>query len=110
MIIGGGVLVGVQQQLGGFEPVPKAPYPTMVMVVPFVGKPGCPSCKISSFTGIIFVKGCASEMTATSFVIGNVPAAVVCLRKITSPLKPLTGVPGSPVASDLNDTPLRLTG
>jgi hypothetical protein len=38
----------------------------MVMVVPTVGKPGCPGCKLSSFTGVTFVTGCAREMTAMS--------------------------------------------
>src|SRR6516165_10281541 len=41
----------------------------MVMVVPTVGKPGCPGCNISSLTGATLVTftGWASEMTAMSF-------------------------------------------
>src|SRR5262245_21948187 len=41
----------------------------MVMVVPTVGKPGCPGCNVSSLTGATLVKftGWASEMTAMSF-------------------------------------------
>ena len=39
----------------------------MVMVVPMVGKPGCPGCNVSNFTVPTFVTGCASEMTAMSF-------------------------------------------
>jgi hypothetical protein len=39
----------------------------MVMVVPTVGKPGCPGCNIKSFTGVTFVTGWASDITAISF-------------------------------------------
>src|SRR5215510_10442178 len=39
----------------------------MVMVVPIVGKPGCPGCKVSSFTGATVVMGWASDITAISF-------------------------------------------
>lgn len=38
----------------------------MVMVVPTVGNPGCPCCKLSSRTGATFVTGCAREITAMS--------------------------------------------
>src|SRR5262245_38169218 len=43
----------------------------MVMVVPTVGKPGCPCCNVSSLTGATLVTftGWASEMTAMSFGI-----------------------------------------
>src|SRR5262245_61767706 len=39
------------------------------MVVPTVGKPGCPGCNVSSLTGATLVTftGWASEMTAMSF-------------------------------------------
>src|SRR5215831_16600050 len=40
----------------------------MVMVVPAVGKPGCPGCKVSSLTGATLVTGWASEMTAMSLL------------------------------------------
>src|SRR5262245_24207983 len=40
----------------------------MVMVVPTLGKPGCPGCNVSSFTGVTFVMGCAREMTAMSLM------------------------------------------
>src|SRR5215831_17501428 len=39
----------------------------MVMVVPAVGKPGCPGCSDSSLTGATLVTGWASEITAMSF-------------------------------------------
>jgi hypothetical protein len=41
----------------------------MVIVVPTVGKPGCPGCNVSSLTGATLVTftGWASEMTAMSF-------------------------------------------
>jgi hypothetical protein len=39
----------------------------MVMVVPTVGKPGCPGCNVSSFTAATFVMGWASDITAISF-------------------------------------------
>src|SRR5262249_46993498 len=39
----------------------------MVMVVPTLGKPGCPGCNVSSFTGVTLVMGCVREMTAMSF-------------------------------------------
>src|SRR5262245_13604435 len=39
----------------------------MVMVVPAVGKPGCPGCNVSSLTGATLVTGWAREMTAKSF-------------------------------------------
>src|SRR5215471_14394592 len=48
----------------------------MVMVVPAVGKPGCPGCNISSLTGATLVTftGWASEITAMSLSIeGGVP-------------------------------------
>src|SRR5262249_15015521 len=37
------------------------------MVVPAVGKPGWPGCKVSSCTAVTLVTGWASEMTAMSF-------------------------------------------
>src|SRR5262249_55865712 len=37
------------------------------MVVPAVGKPGWPGCKVSSCTAVMLVTGWASEMTAMSF-------------------------------------------
>src|SRR5215472_5567324 len=51
----------------GPEPVPWVPYPAMVMVVPAVGKPDCPGCKVSSLTGATLVTGWASDITAISF-------------------------------------------
>src|SRR5262249_14340956 len=45
---------GCQATATSDEPVPWRPYPPMVMVVPTVGKPGCPGCKLSSFTGVTF--------------------------------------------------------
>ena len=50
----------------------------MVIVVPTVGKPGCPGCNISSLTGATLVTftGWASEMTAMSFSIeGCLPSS-----------------------------------
>jgi hypothetical protein len=41
----------------------------MVMVVPTVGKPGCPGCNCRSFAGAMFVTGCAREITAMSFAL-----------------------------------------
>jgi hypothetical protein len=38
----------------------------MVMVVPTLGKPGWPGCKVSSLTGATLVTGWAREMTAMS--------------------------------------------
>src|SRR5215471_1005509 len=67
---GGGLSVfgaGRQTTATCDEPVPWRPYPTMVMVVPTVGKPGCPGCNVNSFTDCTFVTGCAREMTAMSF-------------------------------------------
>ena len=60
---------GIQTPAGCDEPVPWRPYPTMVIVVPTVGKPGCPGCNVSSLTGAMLVTftGWASEMTAMSF-------------------------------------------
>ena len=60
---------GIQTPAGCDEPVPWRPYPTMVIVVPTVGKPGCPGCNVSSLTGATLVTftGWASEMTAMSF-------------------------------------------
>src|SRR5262245_30078791 len=92
---------GPSSLLGGSEPVPNAPYPTMVMVVPAAGKPACPGCNVSRCAGIMFVTGCVSESTAMS------------LTGFTQPLLgllPLRGLPGSPTASCLNDTPARLMG
>src|SRR5262249_43427744 len=63
----------------------------MVMVVPTVGKPGCPCCNVSSLTGATLVTftGWASEMTAMSFGIvkagdtkGTKPG---CLTKLVMP-------------------------
>ena len=47
----------------------------MVMVVPAVGKPGCPGCNVSSLTGATLVTftGWASEMTAMSFWTEGLP-------------------------------------
>src|SRR5262245_6569275 len=81
----------------------------MVMVVPAVGKPGCPCCNVSSCAGVMFVTGWASDITAMSFVGGYMPDAPVWRRKSRKPLKLLTASPRSPMrlGSGMNDTPVR---
>src|SRR5260221_6729163 len=80
------------------------PYPTMVMVVPVAGKPACPGCNVSSFTGATFVMGTgwASDITPMSFTGSLQP------RWGLEPLIPAGLV--SFVMSGLNDTPLNLIG
>jgi hypothetical protein len=74
----------------------------MVMVVPTVGKPGCPGCDISSFTAATFVTGCAREMTAMSFSSeGEAPGTKSgCRTKLVMPtpglemgLNDIVGIP-----------------
>jgi len=61
----------------------------MVMVVPTVGKPGCPGCNVSSWTGATLVTftGWASEMTAMSFSGEGISAGTKlgCRTKLVMP-------------------------
>src|SRR5262249_62276556 len=89
---------GPSSLLGGSEPVPNAPYPTMVMVVPAAGKPACPGCNVSRCGGIMVFTGWGSGGTT------------MALTGITQPplgLLALGGLSGAAAAACLNDYPRR---
>jgi hypothetical protein len=69
----------------------------MVMVVPAVGKPGCPGCNVSSLTGATLVTGWASDITAISPLGGTKSS---CRTKL------VMGVPGAGMgANDMDGIP-----